>query len=170
MKTIIREYNIFSFDELSQEAKDKARIKFNEEGDMPFLQDDLREYIHEELTARGYTHEGITPLYDLSSCQGSGLMFEGSVTDKQGNTYTMKQRGLYYHERSADISATDKDGEELTAEEVKKWEDEVYVPICKTVRDRGYNEIDYNESEECFAETCEANEYTFLADGTMFNE
>lgn len=166
MKTIIKEYKIYTFDELSKEAKKRALEDWVKSVDYPFLQADLREYIHEELTDKGYTHTEITPLYFLSYCQGDGLMFEGTVTDKNGNTYTIKQSGHYYHEKSTDISGIDKKGDEIDTE---KFEKQVYIPICKTVRDRGYDEIKYQESEESFAETCEANEYTFLEDGKMFN-
>lgn len=167
MKTITKDYNIYSFEELSQEAKDKAREAYNKDLESPFLQADLREYIHEELIERGYTHGEITPLYDLSNCQGSGLMFEGIIEDKKGNVYNIKQLGRYFHERSTEISAHNNKGGEIDA---TKWEESVYIPICKIVRDRGYEDIEYSESEEYFAETCEANEYTFLEDGRMFNE
>jgi len=167
MKKITREYTLYNFDELSQEAKDNARNKFNENEDYPFLQADLRENIHEELIERGYSHETITPFYSLSYCQGDGLMFEGVVTDKDGNTYTIKHRGHYYHERSSQIEGEDKDGNEI---DTKDFEENVYIPICKLVRDRGYSEIEYQQSEEHFAEICEANDYTFLSDGTMMNE
>lgn len=166
MKTITKEYKIYSFEELSQEAKDKAREDFNRDEELPFLQDDLREYIHEELTDKGYTHGEITPLYDLSHSQGSGLMFEGEVTDKKGNRYIIKHAGHYYHERSTEIAGYDKNDNEIETED---FENTVYIPICQKIRDRGYEEIEYNQSEECFAETCEVNEYTFLEDGTMFN-
>ena len=175
-KVITKQYTIYTFEELSQEAKDKARQAWNEGNDLPFLQDDLREYIHEELTARGFTVNGIStsenpsirPLYSLSYSQGDGLMFEGSITDQKGNTYDIKHKGgMYYHEYSADITGTDQAGENI---DTKEFEANIYIPICIKVRDRGYDEIEYSESEEAFRETCEANEYTFLEDGTMFNE
>jgi hypothetical protein len=93
-------------------------------------------------------------------------MFEATLEDKNGNTYIIKHSGYYYHERSTNIIGTDKNGEEI---DTKDFEEQIYIPICKKVRDCGYNEIEYKQSEECFKETCEANEYTFLEDGTMFN-
>lgn len=76
MKTITKKYKVFTFEELSQEAKDKAREKFNEDMDYPFLTDDLREYIHEELESAGYKVVGVAtsenpairPYYSLSYC------------------------------------------------------------------------------------------------------
>ena len=170
MKTITKEYQLYSFDELTQEAKDKARNEYNNGVDYPFLQDDLREYIHEELTEAGYTHGDITPLYSLSYLQGDGLMFEGDVTDKDGNMYTIKHRGRYYHERSTSLSGEDKDGNELSNEQVEKWEEGFYIPLCKKMAERGYKEIEWLESEELFSETCEGNGYMFLADGKMMND
>jgi hypothetical protein len=175
MKTITKEYQVYSFDELSQEAKDKARNKFNENDDLPFLQDNLREYIHEELKERGFEVVGVStsekpsirPLYSLSYCQGDGLMFEATVREiKTGNEYTIKHSGHYYHERSTSISGQDKDGEEI---ETKDFEEQTYIPICKKVARQGYDEIEYQGSEECFRDTCEANDYNFLSDGKMVN-
>lgn len=174
MQTITRQYNIYTFDELSQEAKDKARQAWNENNDFPFLQDDLREYIHEELKELGFEVEGISttenpsivPLYSLSYSQGDGLMFEGTVSDKKGNRYTIKHSGHYYHERSTEITGYNKKDEEI---DTKDFEENIYIPLCKRIAERGYAEIEYQESEENFSETCDANEYTFLEDGTMFN-
>ena len=166
MKIITETYKVFTFDELTQEAKDKAREDFNQYDDFTFLRDDLREYLHEGLTELQYTHDEITPLYSLSHSQGDGLMFEGSVTDKDGNTFSIKHYGHYHHEQSTSISGEDKEGEEIDTED---FENNVYIPLCKSVRDRGYEIIDYNQSEENFSETCDANEYTFLENGTMKN-
>jgi len=174
MKIIKREYKVYTFDELSDKAKAKALEDWNQDQDYPFLQDDLREYIHEELSDLGFTVEGINtsenhsirPFYSLSNCQGDGLMFEGTITDKKGNTFTIKHKGHYYHERSTEIEGIDKNGESI---DTKDFEENIYIPLCKRVRDRGYQDIEYQESEECFRETCEANEYTFLENGEMFN-
>lgn len=178
MKTITKNYQIYTFDELEQKAKDKARENYNRDMDYPFLTDDLRENIYEELKERGYEVVGVAtsakpairPFYSLSYCQGDGLMFEGTVADKDGNEYTIKHSGHYYHERSTNISGVDKDGEELSEMDIKAFEEQVYIPICKVVAQRGYDELEYQASEEYFQQTCEANEYTFLSDGTMFNE
>jgi len=174
MKTITKKYKVFTFDELSQEAKDRAREDYNANIDYPFLTDDLREYIHEELEEAGYKEVGIAtsnnptivPYYSLGYCQGDGLMFEATVEDKKGNQYTIKHSGHYYHESSTIIEGIDKNGNDIDTE---NFENNVYIPICLSVRDRGYNEIEWMDSEENFRETCEANDYHFLEDGTMFN-
>lgn len=164
MKT--KTINLYSYSELSKEAKEKAHQDWIANNTYTFLQDDLREYIHEELTDKGYTHTELTPLYDLSYCQGSGLMFEGTVTDKDGNTYTIKHSGRYYHERSTDITGVDKEGEEI---DTKDFEENVYIPICQQVKQRGYEQIEYEDSLESFVTACEDNDYTFEESGKMNN-
>lgn len=176
MKTITKEYNLYTFDELSQEAKDKARNKFNEFEDYPFLQDDLRENIYEELKERGIkvlgvatsANPSIRPLYSLGYSQGDGLMFEGDF-EWNGYNVNVKHSGHYYHENSKVITITDEEGNEPETNEPEEAFNAIYKEVCKIVRDIGYSQIEYNQSEECFAETCEANEYNFLSDGTMFN-
>ena len=168
MKEITKTIKVYDFEELSQEAKDKARESFNQDEDYPFLQDDLREYIHEELTERGYTHDELTPMYSLSYCQGDGLMFEGVVYDKDGNSYEIKQSGHYYHEKSYNMVVLDEEGERLDSHEHKF--EAIYEKICKVVRDKGYEYIEHMQSEDSFVEMCEANEYNFLSNGTMVNE
>lgn len=167
MKTITKQFTLFTFDELSQEAKDKARNKWLDSNDYPFLQADLREEIYQLLKEKGYTSIQITPLYDLSNAQGSGLMFEGTVKGKNGTIYTIKQSGQYYHEYSKEIEAVSKNGNNVSTDNFNR---EVYIPICKAVRDLGYTEIERQQSEEYFNEHCSVNEYIFLKDGTLFNE
>lgn len=177
-KIIKKEYEVFSFEELSQEAKDKARESFNEDMDYPWLTDDIREYIHEGIEEAGYKVVGvatsenpaINPFYSLSYSQGDGVMFEGTFEDKDGNYFTTKQSGNYYHSGCTSITGTDQEGNEIydDNEAFVKFK-EVYEKICDEVEKRGYNEIEYQESEEAFAETCEANEFTFLESGTIFN-
>ena len=173
MKTVTRSYNTYSFDELSDEAKKKALEDWSKDLDYPFLTDDLREYIYEELTEMGYTIEGVAtstkptirPYYSLSYCQGDGLMFEATITDKDGNTYTIEHKGHYYHERSTNIEGVDKDGEPI---DTKDFEETVYIPLCKKIAQRGYDEIEFQQSEEYFRETCESNDYVFLENGEPF--
>lgn len=174
MQIITREYKVYKLEELSEEAKEYALSKWNENQDYPFLTDDLREYIREELDELGLKIIGVSttenpsirPLYDLSYSQGSGLMFEATLEDKEGNIYTIKQSGHYTHERSTNIEGVNQEGEYI---ETKDFEENIYIPLCKRVAKKGYEEIEYMESMESFSETCEANDYKFLENGTMFS-
>lgn len=167
MKTITKQYNLYSFEELGQEAKDKAREAFNADNDYPFLTESLMEQLHDKLAKLELTEETELKIYySLSYCQGDGLMFEGTLSDKKGNKYTIEHNGHYYHERSTSITGEDKNGEDIDTE---KFEQNIYIPLCEELGKIGYQEIEYQDSEESFSDTCEANEWTFLEDGTMFN-
>jgi len=178
MKTIIKEYNLFTFDELTQKAKDKARENYNKGSDYPFLPDDMNERLHELLEENGIvdtndtSKPGTKPtpvLYSLSYSQGDGAMFEG-VFEWNGYTVTVKHQGHYYHYNSKTIDIVDEEGNEPETDEPLNAFNEVYVNICKELESYGYAEIAHEDSEESFAELCEANEYTFLADGTIMND
>ena len=167
MKTITKKYNLYSFEELGQEAKDKAREAFNADNDYPFLTESLTVQLHDKLVKLELTEETELKIYYSLSCsQGDGLMFEGTLSDKKGNKYTIEHSGYYYHEQSTSITGKDKNGEDIDTEQ---FEQNTYIPLCRELADIGYKEIEYQDSEEYFAESCEANEYTFLEDGTMFN-
>jgi hypothetical protein len=94
-------------------------------------------------------------------------MFEGTVTCPQGIQYTIKKQGHYCHERSTSIEGLDSGLEEIDTDD---FEENVYIPLCKKVRDMGYSVIEYKQSEKYMQEICEANDYTFTIDGVMDNE
>lgn len=178
MKTITRKYKIYNVNELSQEARDKARQKFNEDNDYVFLSDCMNERLHELLEENKIkdlndtSKAGTKPtqvLYSLSRSQGDGCMFEGNF---EWNEYSVniKHSGHYYHENSKVITIRDEEGNEIDVAEPNEVFDALYVKICKELEQYGYNFMDNEDSEESFINTCEANEYTFLEDGTMFNE
>lgn len=180
MKTIQKTYNLYTFDELSDKAKQKALDEHNKEDNTsPFLVDDIREFIYQELTEKGYTvngiatsaHPSIRPLYSLSYSQGDGVMFESDITETAtDNNFVIKHVGNYTHENSKTIEGYDKDGEELDGEMIKNFNENVYKPICQGAESSAYSDIEYYQSEECYQQECEANDYTFLEDGTLFNE
>lgn len=187
MKKVTKEYEVFSFDELSKEAKEKALNKYRDNNDYYFLSDDLNERLYELLVEKGITDlnetskPGTKPTqvqYSLSNCQGDGCMFEGSFQfstehEKVGGQWKkyiahVKHAGHYYHSNSKTMDIVDEDDNE--ADEVVYTEfNTIYKDICNQLEKDGYAFIDHEDSEECFAELCEANEYTFLSDGTMVN-
>ena len=173
MKKITKEYTLFTFDELSQEAKDKARTNFNADNDYMFLEGHITNLLGEQLDEYKITKTTDPKVYySLSHCQGDGAMFEGTFS---WNDYIVKIKhsGHYYHSNSKNIEIYDTadTGEEVSAgEEVYKTFEAIYKKICKYLEQQGYDFIEYEDSEENFQRLCEANEYTFLKDGTMFNE
>lgn len=157
---------LYDYSELSPEAQERALQDWNKDNDDPMLPAHLGNLIKEELDGRGikYISESITALYSLGHSQGDGLMFEGNVTWK-GFDIFIEHSGRYYHEMSAKFDYKDEDITEVEQAEFEK----IYREVCVMVRDAGYNEIEYQESAEHFGEVCEANEYTFEANGAMRN-
>lgn len=183
MKTITRTYKLYTFEELSQEAKDKAREDFNKDNDYPFLSDDMAERLHELLEenkikdTNDTSMPGTKPtpvLYSLSYSQGDGAMFEGTF-EWQKYTIYIKQSGHYYHSNSKIMEIHETDnlgidiGDDYEPKVYAKFE-AIYQKICKELEQYGYSQMEWQDSEEYFRDTCESNEYTFLENGTMFND
>jgi hypothetical protein len=153
--------NIYTFDELNDNAKEVARDWYRENIDYTFLS----EYMHDEasilLSEVGITTDEYEVFCSLAYCQGDGAMVE--LTGKWGKyEVVVKHNGHYYHERSTSITLTDKDGEEVDCTE---FEEEVYIPMCKKLAKAGYAYIKSENSDETVDENIRANEYDFLESG-----
>jgi len=96
-------------------------------------------------------------------------MFEG-IYEWNGYTVTIKHGGRYYHSNSKTIDITDEEGNTVDTEEPYQAFEAIYQKICKELEKYGYDFIEYEDSEENFRETCEANNFVFLSTGEMFNE
>lgn len=165
MKTI--EINLYSFSELSEEAKQKAIDKWYESEDYPFLETDLTESLKSLLEENKVQFNDINILYSLGYSQGDGLCFTGELI-KDGKKLILKHSGRYYYAESVDMEFYDiETGEEIEeAEELK----DIYFDVCEKIEKEGYSMLEYRMDFNEFDELCEANEYTFLEDGTMRNE
>lgn len=148
MKTITKVYEVYNYEELTDEAKEKALAKWVEGNDYYFLSDYLNERLHELLEenkiadTNDTSKAGTKPTqvqYSLSCCQGDGAMFEGVFMWK-GYTVKVKHSGHYTHYNS------------------------------KTIDIYKYDFIEYEDSMEAFEQACEANEYTFTIDGVIDNQ
>jgi hypothetical protein len=165
MKTITKEYKLYSFNELSEEAKERALRDWNDNDDMPFLEDNMQDECEELL--KEYEIEGTPELqYSLGYSQGDGVQFVGRF-EWQGLDVRIEHDGHYCHSYCKTLDVLNADGEYM--EDKEKEFEEIYQKICKSLEDFGYKFIEYDRSEECFKENCEANDYTFLENGTMFN-
>lgn len=167
----ILEIPLFTFSQLSKEAKQKAIDKYYESEDYPFMEDDMKEILKATLDKMKVKYEEVKPLYSLSYSQGDGFCFTGKIS-KDGITLKLTHSYRYYFAKSVDMSFVDKDGEEIDeekeVEKVKKLQD-IYFSVCKTLEKHGYAILEYRMNFEEMAELCEANEYTFEADGSMNN-
>jgi len=165
---ITKKYEVFKFQELNQEAKQKALYDnsiFNSETNYDFLNDYIQELIEDRIKEAGYTFDSIKLFYDLSYIQGDGVMFEGVLTDNKKNTYTIEHRGHYYHEMSTNIDIYDKNDNCI---DTNDFNNDFYIPLCLDIKKIAYNYIEDLDSEESFIELCNDNEYMFLASGKMF--
>jgi len=134
MKT--KTINVYTIDELSPEAQEKARTKYNESNDYYFLEDYMNNRLHELLEENHIkdlndtSKSGTKPtqvLYSLSYSQGDGAMFEGNYI-WNGYSITIKNIGNYYR-HSIDI--VDEEGNELETDEPLKAFEIIYQKICK---------------------------------------
>ena len=133
MRTETKKFNVYSFDELSDEAKEAARDKWRE-----FSTIEDFDYVIEDATTVGaIIGIDIDKIYFSGFCsQGDGACFEGSYAYKKGSlkaleayapqdselknialelyklqrkyfykiTANVSHRGNYYHERCTDIN------------------------------------------------------------------
>lgn len=188
MKTITKVYNVYTIDELSEEAREKAHQKWIEHNDYYFLSDDLNERLHELLKENNIkdlndtSNPGTSPtrptrvMYSLSYCQGDGCMFEGRFIftfNRKKYLVVVKHSGRYYHYNGKDIEVYSEGGDEVKSDKtytvVKEKFNNVYVKICTQLEQYGYEHIEYEDSMEAFTEACEANGYTFTSEGVMDN-
>jgi hypothetical protein len=45
--------------------------------------------------------------------------------------------------------------------------EQIYCDVCEELETRGYNEIEYQYSDECIIEDIQCNEYEFTKQGTL---
>lgn len=162
---------LYTFDELSVKAKQKAISWWNETNHSHGLSDDLHEYLVELL--KDSNMKPISPVhvfYSLSYSQGDGAMFTGEIAYK-GYTFTIQHYGHYYHYNSKQITDIRRNnGNEITDTTWRKMFDEfepLYVSLCKKLEDYGYELIEHEQSEDVVAETLMANEYEFDETGAI---
>lgn len=170
MKTITKEYTLYEFKELSEEAKNSAIERYRNtcyEYELPFLEEDMQYHLEELLKKNRMKCSDSKVYYDLSYSQGSGAMFTGTVEWKS-YIVNIKHYGRYYHYNSKEFTIESaKTSKEARAEVYAEF-NELYVDICKELERLGYNHIEDYTSDESIADILEANEYEFLEDGSIF--
>lgn len=164
----IEQVNIYKFDELEDEAKNKAIADYYELENYPFLQTDLTEVAKTLLTEKNITYKNLVLYYSLSYSQGDGLCFIGDFEFKN-ESYKITHNGRYYYANSVSIEAM-KDFLNIVDEDVKfnmEFQN-LYLEICKKLERHGYSILDYRMTYKEFSEFCESNEYEFYKSGEMF--
>ena len=82
MKMVTREYKVYEYNELSEDAKEKVRQNIGNEDCEVFLSDTLNESFKDLLNQFAFPSEDNVIKYSLSNCQGDGVSFyfEESLT------------------------------------------------------------------------------------------
>lgn len=157
--------SVYTFENLSEEAKEKARDWFRAQHDDPMLQSHMINLLGERLEEAGfkvnqYGGQDLDVRYSLSYCQGDGFSFLGDL-ERGGKRYKVTQSGRYVHEMTMDAVEITEEGEEKEAPEVL----EELRKIAREMAQAGYKEIEYQNSAEYIDESMEANGYTFTKEG-----
>jgi len=166
MKT--KTINLYTLDELTEVAKEKAREWYKEGNDYRDLLDEMNEELHVLLKEHGMKGDDVEVFYSLSYCQGDGAMFVGRV---QWKSYTadIKQSGHYYHENSKSYSLVSTKTDKEASEKAYADFENLYVNICNTLEKKGYEYIEYENSDESVDDNIMANDYTFTGEGKREN-
>lgn len=166
----IIETKVYTYDELSPKAQEKAREWYSDGNNMPFLSEYMCDYLAELLKENSLKCDDAKIMYSLSCSQGDGAMFEGRVYfthDSKEYHAIVKHSGHYYHYNSKDIEIYDVEGDDVE-NAAHVFFNDVYVDICKKLAKAGYSYIDSENDAENIAENILANEYTFTEDGKRF--
>lgn len=196
MQIITTQTTVYSFDELSKEAQQKAIEKECEIISEYWTGDFVLDTCTEWLNLLGFY--GTKIYYSGFWSQGDGACFIGkysfdkNAVDKITTDYpqftelqdiakrlqelqqkvdnslvaSISQRGMYCHENSMEFHI-DMDTEEFNCEA-----EELFIIVCQDIAKMIYNYIykcyEYDTSEESAKENILANDYEFLIDGTIY--
>lgn len=166
MRTETKTINIYNFDELSEDIRQKLiekELEYQYEAyceDLLF--DDMEEKAKELLEKyfKNNSAELKNVYYSLSYCQGDGAMFEFDLY--YYNKYVkIKHSGYYYHSHSFII-----DTWELTEKQEKQLKEKV-LKMFEEFEDYGWKLVDIRNFTEAEAiEILQKNEY--LEDGSIY--
>jgi hypothetical protein len=193
MRTI--ETEAYTFDELSDDAKEKVIEYFRKHKEvmLDFFKDDCILYANEkgfediELQySLGYCQgDGLsfsaqeyTMLKDLYLQElGKGKEKTAQLLADNSTFVCTGNEGYYYFASSSDIDLyienytssinTDCENMNEVVNNVRLKLEQIYCDVCKELETRGYNEIEYQYSDECIIEDIQCNEYEFTKEGIL---
>ena len=213
MEVVTREYKVYNFSELSEDAKEKAKKWY--------LDDDFRpqefENIYTEDLHYLFNNSDLKMQFSLSYCQGDGLNIYGKLdlmdvfatirdTDHSGEQFKQYKDLFSEHEQKTIEAYMEACGREIelpynrhycycvddrvdfadewieileycrykniqidTIRKMEKLVGMMFENLSATYEKYGYDYF-YNADDEVVNETCEANGWRFLEDGTFFAE
>jgi hypothetical protein len=164
----------YKFDELSDDAKDKAREWYRNINDMPELKGDMLEALKELLADNKITfYEDPTVYYSLGYCQGDGACFIGKLYH-DGYAFRVTSEGRYCHSNTMAVEflyqaesgvygLRDDDSRDMADVEG------AFLDLCKSIADKlediGYKHIEAENSDENVDEVLRINDYLFTEAG-----
>lgn len=165
------EVQAFSFDELSDEAKERAREWYRGEGlhevlDFDHMYDDFETCANilgidiNSRSERSIQGKSLSPrpaIYWTGFCS--------QLRNAFGLRATTKHRGHYYHSRSMDIDVYDARDESRDLGEDEKLLTECLIDFADWMYRQLDAENDYQYSDEAVDECIEANDYKFTEEG-----
>lgn len=208
MKTITKNFNVYSYDELDETAKEKVK-EWYLSCQEPYIFTDSCKYDLETL----FPESTLDVQYSLSSCQGDGFNIYGKLNlndvfnilengtapniVEDFKPFTEKEkRTLRFYNNYCDIILPENDTRysycvidyidlfidweheleyqcirNINKETIQKLENaiiRIFSNLCEQYEKDGYSFF-YEISDKDMIETCEANGYTFLEDGTIFH-
>ena len=205
MRKVEVTYEVYTFPELSDKAKEKVKQWYLDGQNPDVFSDDC-----DDELASLFPNSELKVEYSLSYCQGDGLNIYGELTPVdvldgiENNSFKLEgyfskeeieilrrycrgydfdvivlPRNIRYGYCMADRIMFAEDW----IEEIKYWNGrcdieklikrfekfvkDLFKSLAKEYEERGYNYF-YEIEESDLAEICEANEYEFLEDGTLF--
>ena len=213
MEIITREYKVYNFSELSEDAKEKVK--------QWYLDDDFRpcefENIYTEDLRYLFNNSDLKLQFSLSYCQGDGLNIYGELdlmdvftairdTEHSGDLFEQYKDLFSEHEQRTIEAYMEVCGREVelpynrhycyciddrvdfaddwiesleycrykniqidTIRKMEKLVGRMFENLSATYEKYGYDYF-YNADDEVVNETCEANGWRFLEDGTFFAE
>lgn len=168
MRTFTTTHTVYTYDELSDQAKEKARQWWIDGLEYDDLSDAMSEHLTEVLLPKYKMQcDDAKVYYSLSYSQGDGAMFEGTVYWKSWRV-DVRQSGHYYHYNSKTFWNTEsvKTGKDMPDETAKLF-NEQYVALCQELEKYGYDYIEYEQETEVIEDNIRANEYEFYEDGKI---
>jgi hypothetical protein len=191
MRTI--ETEAYTFDELSDDIKQEVIKNFREDKYLDFNIDYFVEDCIYQLEELGFVKPEIQ--YSLGYCQGDGLSFEADAYKKLKELYLQElgkgkertaqlladnstfictgNKGRYCFASTSDIdlyienysTGINTDNINDVVHIVRGVLEDLYIDICNNLEKQGYDEIEYQLSDECIIEDIQCNEYEFTKIG-----
>jgi hypothetical protein len=179
MKT--KTIKIYKFKELKTEVKLKVLDNFRNKEEHIFLNENLTEVLKEKLIKNKWTFEGLEIGYSLGYCQGDGFNFKGIIKTNNAVFKITSSCCRYEHERSTNIELIEvkikkkwclienleANKETITCLKILNDFKNKYYSLCEEMEKIGYEEIEFDLSEENIISNIEANDYTFRENGQI---